>query len=813
MNHSALAYASAPQTGKFPSMKPLIGERKTPDVAVQSTEAILPLGGEPQRAADDLRNLVERSSTAAALEILEGLRTQGHIERDALRLLFSRDWTCGVLDLFRELFSTSGCEFARWLLAALPVEQKPNLVQQHRDFWEQLLLDSCRNYHSGGRYRLSVLLGFLGNEFFEEAVWAFVSDDRNRGTGSNGWDVALKLLQTGSELADGPGRTQLLLAALQSCERDSIAVAQHIWECHAQEDDLSSVCKGVEISHLKRAMRLLRRKKLLQWHRFALAIARALRQHPSQTPTTAGQNLTRNCPDGLHRVQKIEPGDVYRGCLVKACTDFGAFIRIEPKIDALLHSSDIAWDANGYSPAALLEHTQEINVVVLEVDWISGAVLVGLKQFPFAEWEGIVRKCFIPGKLVSGRIQAFLGSEARVSFQEGVEGVIPCSELPWSEFTYSAPDFLAGSPEVQVIVSKLDFKGRQIYLTRRPLINAEREMAYSNWKSGAIRTGTVKTITDSCAIIDLNGVDGLLRITDMSWGRFGHPSEILMLGKEIDVVVLDVNKEMGRVRVGLKQTIPNPWETVQAKYFIGSKVKVKVFRFAAHGALVELEPGVEGLIHVTELSWSERFEKSSDVLRLGQEVEAVVLGINRDDQKISLGIRQLEPNPWEAAQAKYPPGTKVKGKVRNLTKRFAFVELEEGLHGTVHVSEISWTRKIMHQPSEVLQIGDEIEALVVAVNPMKNQIALSIRALDPNPWETANDIFKIGTLVIGTVHYAGRCGAIVQLANGFYAFIHKSEIPLEEGRAVRDTLRIGAEVNVRVVSLNCIKRDIGLSMK
>ena len=226
---------------------------------------------------------------------------------------------------------------------------------------------------------------------------------------------------------------------------------------------------------------------------------------------------------------------------------------------------------------------------------------------------------------------------------------------------------------------------------------------------GDIRKGTVKNITDFGAFIDLNGIDGLLHITDMSWGRIGHPSEMLKVGQDIDVVVLDVNKEKERVSLGLKQKMANPWDSIETKFPVGTKVKGKVVNLVPYGAFVELEPGVEGLVHVTELSWTKRIAKPGDVLKQGQEIEAVVLGINRDEQKISLGIRQLEANPWDNAEQKYPTGTRVKGKIRNLTSYGAFIELEEGLDGMIHVSDISWTRKINH-PSEVLKKGDEVEA-------------------------------------------------------------------------------------------------------
>src|SRR5438105_1751322 len=283
---------------------------------------------------------------------------------------------------------------------------------------------------------------------------------------------------------------------------------------------------------------------------------------------------------------------------------------------------------------------------------------------------------------------------------------------------------------------KTNQERQNIVLSRRELIEQERierrQKLLTEMTPGDIRKGTVKNITDFGAFIDLNGIDGLLHITDMSWGRIGHPSELLKVGQDIDVVVLDINREKERVSLGLKQKLANPWDQIEQKYPVGAKVKGKVVNLVPYGAFVELEPGVEGLVHVTELSWTKRIAKPSDVLKQDQEIEAVVLGINREEQKISLGLRQLEANPWDRAQDKYPPGTRVKGKIRNLTSYGAFIELEEGLDGMIHVSDISWTRKVNH-PSEVLKKGDEVEADVLDVDKANQRIAVGIKQLAEDP--------------------------------------------------------------------------------
>jgi small subunit ribosomal protein S1 len=329
---------------------------------------------------------------------------------------------------------------------------------------------------------------------------------------------------------------------------------------------------------------------------------------------------------------------------------------------------------------------------------------------------------------------------------------------------------------------------------------------------GDIRKGTVKNITDFGAFIELNGIDGLLHITDMSWGRIAHPSEILKVGQEIDVVVLDVNKEKERVSLGLKQKLANPWDSIESKFPVGAKVKGKIVSLVPYGAFVQLEPGVEGLIHVTELSWTKRIAKPSDVLKQDQEIEAVVLGINREEQKISLGVRQLESNPWDGAAEKYKVGDRVKGAVRNLTSYGAFVELEEGIDGMIHVSDMSWTRKINH-PSEVLKKGDEVEANVLEVDRANQRIALGMKQLGEDPWSNIEKLYKVGDLVTGKVTKLASFGAFVGLQHDIDGLVHISQVTEERVDKIKNVLKVGQDVNARVIKIDKGERRIGLSIK
>ena len=329
---------------------------------------------------------------------------------------------------------------------------------------------------------------------------------------------------------------------------------------------------------------------------------------------------------------------------------------------------------------------------------------------------------------------------------------------------------------------------------------------------GDIRKGTVKNLTDFGAFIDLNGLDGLLHITDMSWGRITHPSQMLAAGQELDVVVLDVNKESERVSLGLKQKEANPWDKIEEKYPIGSKIAGKVVNLMPYGAFIELEPGVEGLVHVSELSWTKRINKPSEVLKAGEDIEAVVLGINQDEQKISLGVRQLDTNPWDLAEEKYKVGAKVSGKIRNLTSYGAFMGLEEGLDAMIHVSDISWTRRVNH-PSEVLKKGMDVEAQVLEVDRENQRISVGIKQLDDDPWDKIAELYKIGDLVEGKVSKLASFGAFVGLDHDIDGLVHISQVSEERVEKIKDVLSVGEEVTARVIKIDRSDRRIGLSIK
>ena len=491
----------------------------------------------------------------------------------------------------------------------------------------------------------------------------------------------------------------------------------------------------------------------------------------------------------------------------------GTVIEVRPKevLVDIGYKSEGVIAANEFEDIKTIKVGDEVNVLIEKLEDKDGMVVLSKEKAEFKEnWDKILTICN-EGGTITGKVKAVVKGGLLVHI--GVEAFLPASQIdivPPRNLTA----FVGNSYEFKVV--KINQDRQNIVLSRRELIeqerNEKRSKLLAEMTPGDIRKGTVKNITDFGAFIDLNGIDGLLHITDMSWGRIGHPSEILKVGQDIDVVVLDINREKERVSLGLKQKLTNPWEQIETKYPVGTKVKGTVVNLVPYGAFVELEPGVEGLVHVTELSWTKRIAKPSDVLKADQEIEAIVLGINREEQKISLGIRQLETNPWEKATDKYPLGTKIKGKIRNLTSYGAFVELEDGLDGMVHVSDISWTRKINH-PSEVLKKGEEVEAVVLEIDKPNQRIALGVKQLTEDPWANIDKHYKVGDLVTGKVTKLASFGAFVGLQHDIDGLVHISQVSEERIDKIKNVLKADQEVTARVIKIDKAERRIGLSIK
>ena len=500
--------------------------------------------------------------------------------------------------------------------------------------------------------------------------------------------------------------------------------------------------------------------------------------------------------------------DFREGSIVK-----GRILEIRPR-EVLV---DVGYKSEGVIPltefeeADSLEVGDEVDVLLERLENEDGMVVLSKEKAAYRQnWNKIVG-VFEGDGLIKGKVKSVVKGGLMVNI--GVEAFLPASQIDVVP-PKDLQQFVGNTYDFKIV--KLNDDRKNVVLSRREVIEQERSEKRQKFMEGVNVgdrvTGTVKNITDFGAFIDLDGMDGLLHVTDMTWGRLGHPSELLKVGQQLEVVVLDINKEKERVSLGLKQTQKNPWDQIEERFPAGQRIRGKITNLVPYGAFVEIEEGVEGLIHVSELSWTKRIMRPSDILSVGQEVEAVVLGVNKEEQKISLGLRQLEPNPWDEIEKKFTIGSTVKGKIRNMTAYGAFVELEEGIDGMIHVSDLSWTRKINH-PSEMFKKGDEVEAVVIDIDKVNQRISLGIKQLAEDPWKTIDEKYKIGDLVKGKVTKLASFGAFVQLQDDIDGLVHISQLSEDHVAKVKDVLKVGQEVEARVIKVDKIERRIGLSIK
>ncbi|HEU5334549.1 MAG TPA: 30S ribosomal protein S1 [Terriglobales bacterium] len=370
-----------------------------------------------------------------------------------------------------------------------------------------------------------------------------------------------------------------------------------------------------------------------------------------------------------------------------------------------------------------------------------------------------------------------------------------------------------GQP-IEVHVIKLNKKRGNIVVSRKQLLEEEqaskREKVMEHLYEGAVLTGTVKNLTDYGAFVDLGGIDGLLHITDMSWGRLTHPRDLVNVGDEIQVKVLKFDKDKQRVSLGFKQLTPDPWLDAAQRYPVSARVKGRVISVTDYGAFVELEQGIEGLVHVSEMTWSKRMKHPSKLVNVGDTIETEVLAVNPTERRISLGMKQLEPNPWESLVEKYPVGATVEGRVRNLTDFGAFIEIEDGIDGLVHVSNLSWTKRVKH-PSEVLKKGDRVKAIVLAIEPDKRRLSLGVKQLQPDVWETFFQTHRVGDVLHGKVLRVASFGAFVEIADGIEGLCHNSEAVDDSGTAVH--LEPAQEFDFKIIKMNPGEKKVGLSIR
>ena len=508
---------------------------------------------------------------------------------------------------------------------------------------------------------------------------------------------------------------------------------------------------------------------------------------------------------------KFKSGNLVEGT-VSAIKGDDVYVDIGYKSVGVIGIGEFATGVEGEAPAVAVGDKVTVMIVKLEDDKTGMVELSKRRADDKIRWEKILDR-YVEGCVVTGTVKSAVRGGLLVQIDD-VEAFLPGSQVEVAPVKELEP-YVGQTFDFKVI--KISNERRNLIVSRRELIEgvqAEKKAELlASLQKGEIRKGRVKNITDFGAFVSIeDAIDGLLHITDMSWARIKHPSEIIKVGQELDVMVLDVDRERERVSLGLKQTMPNPWDAIQDQFPVGARVMGKVVNLAAYGAFVEIAPGIEGLVHISEFSWTKRVARASDMLSVGDEVQVVVLSIDVENQKIALGIRQTQANPWDTVQDRFPVGSKVKGKVRNFTAYGAFVELEEGIDGMIHVSDMSWTRKINH-PSECLQKGQEVEAVVLDVNPKEQRISLGLKQAQQDPWDEIAKKFPVGAVVKGKVSKIASFGAFVELEDGVDGLVHISQISDQRIEKVKDALSVGQEVEARVVKVDRGERRIGLSIR
>ncbi len=507
---------------------------------------------------------------------------------------------------------------------------------------------------------------------------------------------------------------------------------------------------------------------------------------------------------------KFRNGNLVEGS-VTAIKDGDVYVDIGYKSVGVIALDEFASKIEGDAPQVKVGDKVTVMLVKLEDDKTGMVELSKRRADDKIRWEKILDR-YVEGCVVTGTIKLAVRGGLLVKIDD-VEAFLPGSQIEVAPVKDLEP-YVGQTFDFKVI--KISNERRNLIVSRRELIEGamaeKRSELLTSLQKGEVRKGRVKNITDFGAFVDLDGIDGLLHITDMSWGRIKHPNEILKVGQELDVMVLEIDRDRERISLGLKQITDNPWNTIQEQFPVGARVSGKVVNLAAYGAFIEIAPGVEGLVHISEFSWTKRVARASDMLALGDEVQVVVLSVDIENQKIALGIRQTQANPWDTVLDRFPVGSKISGKVRNFTAYGAFVELEEGIDGMIHVSDMSWTRKINH-PSECLQKGQEIEAVVLDVNPAEQRISLGLKQAQQDPWDEIAKKFPVGSIVKGKVSKIASFGAFIELEDGVDGLVHISQISDQHVEKVKDALTVGQEVEARVVKVDRGERRIGLSIR
>ena len=540
---------------------------------------------------------------------------------------------------------------------------------------------------------------------------------------------------------------------------------------------------------------------------------------PSNTDPNLGQNSGIDDEDVMDPAEyarllalytgsfkNIAEGEVIKGTVLKV-SDSEVIVDVGYKSEGIIPLSEF-YDENGQ--AATLNPGDLVDVLLERTEDREGHIVLSREKAEKMKIWDDVEKAYVDRKVVIGRVIERIKGGLAVDI--GVRAFLPGSQIDVRPVRNL--DSLRGQ-ELRMRVIKVNKKRGNIVLSRKVLLeeeNAEKKKdTLANLAEGKVMQGVVKNITDYGAFIDLGGIDGLLHVTDMSWGRAQHPSEVVNVNDEVEVVVLKYDPATERVSLGYKQLHDDPWASAADRYPVGQRLSGKIVSLTDYGAFVELEPGVEGLIHVSEMSWSKRIKHPSKLLNVGDSVESMVLGVDPAARRISLGLKQIESNPWQELGEKYPVGTRLTGTVRNLTEFGAFVEVEEGIDGLIHISDMSWSKRLKH-PSEVLTKGDEVEAMVLNLDSENQRLSLGLKQLATEIWDDFFAKTTVGSVVEGKVVRVTNFGAFVELAEGIEGLIHISEFEDQAG-SDKTELKVDETIKIRVIKLSPSERKIGLSIR
>jgi small subunit ribosomal protein S1 len=524
-------------------------------------------------------------------------------------------------------------------------------------------------------------------------------------------------------------------------------------------------------------------------------------------PRTEGEGAEERMEDWFKEgstTSEFEEGEVVRGRVVHVGTS-------EVLVDVGYKSEGAIPIEEFHRHGGLPKVGEEIEVYLEAKEDSEGLIVLSKdKADKIKVWDAITQ-AYEKGSPVEGRVVEVV--KGGLSVDVGVKAFLPGSQVDLRPVKNLAS--MIGQP-VRARVIKLNRRRGNVVLSRRAVLEEEREEKKKHTlevlAEGMVLTGTVKNITDYGAFIDLGGIDGLLHVTDMSWGRVGHPSEIFQVGDQVEVVVLHFDRESGRVSLGYKQKSSDPWERVEVTYAPGTRVRGRVVSLTNYGAFVELEAGVEGLVHVSEMSWTRRVRHPSKIVNVGDEVEVIVLDVNRGAKRISLGMKQVEPDPWATIDERYRVGSRVTGKVRNLTDFGAFIELEPGVDGLLHISDMSWTRSVGH-PSEVLKKGQELDSQILNIDKENKRISLGLKQIQPDPWTTVAQRYPMGSRVTGKVVRLTDFGAFVELEPGVDGLLHVSQMSNRPIGTPAEIVNVGDELGLLVIRVDPNERRIGLSLK